>query len=212
MRILIGTNNPGKAKEFRDWLVAEGFSAITLSEMDIPSVDEKGTTFEENAEAKAVAYAAKTGLITLADDGGLEIDALNGAPGVYSRRWTGSEDATDEELACAVIETMRHVPEGLRTARLRTVVAAAYPDGRVFTSSMAIEGTIDHVVDLTKIGPGYPYRALFRVTAFDLLFADLTAEQHTEVNHRRAALMRLIPRLKATEAISAQVPALQETL
>lgn len=205
MRILIGTNNAGKAREFRDQLAHEGFATMTLGDLDIPSVEETGETFEENAEAKAVAYAAKTGIITVADDGGLEIDVLGGAPGVYSRRWTGDEDASDEALAAAVIARMAGVPDELRTARLRTVVSVAYPDGRTFSASEAIEGRIEDTVNLTRIFPGYPYRALFRVTAFDKLFCDLTEEEHEAVNHRRAALRRLLPRLKATEAIALSV-------
>jgi len=205
MRILIGTNNAGKAKEFRDLLVHEGFAVMTLADLDIPSVEETGVTFAENAEAKAVAYAAKTGLITVADDGGLEIDALDGAPGVYSRRWTGDENASDEALAAAVISHMAGVPDPLRTARLRTVVTIAYPDGRTFSASEAIDGHIETSVDLGRITPGYPYRALFRVTALDKLFCDLTQGEHEMVNHRRAALLQLLPKLKATEAIALSV-------
>lgn len=205
MRILIGTSNPGKVEEFREMLVAEGFSVITLADLDIPSIEETGTTFEENALLKASSYAADSGLITIADDGGLEIDALKGAPGVYSRRWTGDENATDEALARAVIERMRGVLPGMRTARLRTVVAMAYPDGRTRTVTEAIEGAITADVDLSRIRPGYPYRALFQVSRFHKLFADLTPEEHAEVNHRKAALRQFIPGLHATEAIS--VPA-----
>lgn len=203
MRILIGTSNPGKAEEFRGLLAAEGFSVITLADLDIPSIEETGTTFEENAVLKAATYAADTGLITIADDGGLEIDALGGAPGVYSRRWTGDENATDEELALAVIERMRGVLPGMRDARLRTVVTVAYPDGRARSVAEAIEGTITEDVDLSLIRPGYPYRALFQVTRFHKRFANLTPEEHMEVNHRRAALNQLIPGLHATEAICA---------
>ena len=207
MRILIGTSNPGKAQEFRDILVSEGFSVLTLADLDMPSIEETGNTFEENAIMKASTYAADSGLITIADDAGLEIDALGGAPGVYSRRWTGDENATDIELAEAIIIRMQDVLPGMRTARLRTVVALAYPDGRVKTSTAAIEGTIDEKLDATRISPGYPYRALFTVDRFDKLYSDLTEEEHSVVNHRRAAMTRLIPSLRATEAITSPVSA-----
>lgn len=203
MRILIGTSNPGKAEEFREILVAEGFSVITLADLDIPPIEETGVTFEENALLKASSYTADSGLITVADDSGLEIDALNGTPGIYSRRWTGDENATDETLARAVIERMRGVLPGMRTARLRVVVAVAYPDGRARTATESIEGVITADVDISRIRPGYPYRALFHIARFHKLFEDLTPEEHAEVNHRRAALRQLIPGLHATAAISA---------
>ncbi len=197
MRMLIGTTNPGKAKELEGLLRPHGFSCVTLTEAGLETIEETGATFEENAVMKAEAYAKASGLPTLADDGGLEIDALAGAPGVRSHRWAG-DGATDLKLFLTVLERMKGVPANKRTARLRTVVALASPDGATRTASKAIEGRIveEDAAEPEKISPGFPYRALLVVEACGKLFSDLTDEEHARINHRHQALQELLPLLE----------------
>ena len=194
MKILIGSTNPGKAAELERCVRELGFETVLPAELDLGSVEETGATFEENAILKATTYAKASGLVTLADDSGLEIDALGGAPGVYSRRWAG-EDATDLKLAVTVIDRLKPFPANKRAARLKCVVAVARPDGEVATAWSAIEGRIAEELDASKIIPGMPYRSLLIVDGYGKLYADLTPEEHAEANHRRKACQKIAPEL-----------------
>ncbi len=175
-------------------LNAAGFKTVSLADLGLEDIEETGATFKENAVLKAVHYAKQTGLVTVADDSGLEIDALGGAPGIKSKRWIG-ENATWEDLALAVIERMKDVPVGQRSARLRTVMSVATADGQVKTAEATIEGEIPEALDKSLIQEGYPYRALLHVTQFNKLYAELTHEEHEQVNQRRKALNELLPAL-----------------
>jgi len=194
-KVLVGTFNPAKSVEMSAFLKAEGFEVVTLAETDLGDIEETGATFEENALLKARYYAEQSGLVTVADDSGFEVDALNGAPGIKSKRWIG-EDATWEDLARAIIERTEDVPAGERGARLHTVMAAVTPDGELRTAEAAIEGRIPPTLDESKIAAGYPYRALLIVDGYDKLYADLTEEEHDQVNQRRKALGELLPFLR----------------
>jgi len=141
MRLLIGTSNPGKAAELAGYLEPLGFELLTLSDLDLEPVEETGETFEENAVLKAKAYAAASGLPTLADDAGLEVDALGGAPGVRTHRWLGDE-VTDLKLFLAILDRLKDVRPPKRTARLKVVLALAKPDGTVVTVARSAEGAI----------------------------------------------------------------------
>lgn len=198
MRLLIGTGNPGKAAELAGYLEPLGFEVLTLSDLDLAPVEETGETFEENAVLKAKAYAAASGLPTLADDAGLEIDALGGAPGVRTHRWLG-EDATDLKLFLAVLDRLRGVPMSKRTARLKVVLALAKPDGTVVTVARSAEGAIveDDEARPDKIVSGYPFKSLLRVDALGKLYCDLTEEEHEAHNHRAIAIRDLLPELEA---------------
>lgn len=198
MRILIGTSNPGKAVELAGYLEPLGFEVLTLADLDLKPVEETGETFEENAVLKAKAYAAASGLPTLADDAGLEVDALGGAPGVRTHRWLG-EDVTDLKLFIAILDRLRGVPAPKRTARLKVVLALARPDGTVMTVSRAAEGAIVEEGEARpdKIVPGYPFKSLLRLEANGKLYCDLTEEEHEEHNHRAQAVRDLLPELEA---------------
>ncbi len=192
MKILVGTANPGKARELVELLAGTGIEVVSLRDVGLSAIEETGTTFEENALLKARTYAAASGLPCLADDGGLEIDALDGAPGVYSHRWAG-EQASDFDLAEKVIVSLADVPADGRSARLRTVLAFTMPDGESLTVDRSIAGRIAMSYDRAKIQSGYPYRSLLIVDRYGKLFADLTHEEHEAVNHRRAALREILP-------------------
>ncbi len=192
MKLLVGTTNPSKAKEIAELVGGAGIEVVTLKDVGLSSIEETGATFEENAVLKATTYARASGLPCVADDGGLEIDALGGAPGVYSHRWAG-ENATDLDLATKVIESLRGTPTAKRTARLRSVTAFAMPGGRVVTADRHIAGHIVESFDPQKLRPGFPYRCLLMIDAYGKLYADLTEEEHRAVNHRHAAFKELLP-------------------
>jgi XTP/dITP diphosphohydrolase len=198
MKLLLGTNNPGKAAELRGYIEPLGFEVLTLSDLDIPSVEETGETFEEIALLTAKAYAAATGLPTLSDDAGLEVDALGGAPGVRTHRWLGDE-VTDLKLFIALLDRLRGVPKPKRTARLKVVLALARPDGTVVTVARAAEGAIveEDEARPDMILPGYPFKSLLRLDATGTLYCDLSEEEHQEHNHRAKAIRDLLPELEA---------------
>src|SRR5690348_15468309 len=129
-RLLIATTNPHKVEEFRAILGELPYQLVSLRDVPpVAEVDETGSTFEENAVLKAVGYARATGLLALADDSGLEIDALGGEPGVYSSRWAGP-DVTYPERFRLLAARLAGVPAGGRTARYRCVIAVAGPGDR----------------------------------------------------------------------------------
>lgn len=197
MKVLIATKNPGKAREMAR-IMGESFEVVTLLDLpDAPDLEETGATFQENAVLKAKYYHEWSGLPVVAGDGGLEIDALNGEPGVFSRRWPmGNEtpgepgrEKTDQEMIDIAIEKLRGVPDELRRARL--VDVEVFYDG---TRLITVEDHTDGMIATgrsTDFEPGYPFRAIFRIPQFNKLFRDLNDEEHAEVNHRRRALTKL---------------------
>ena len=198
-KLLVATTNPGKLKEFREALAVLGMNIVSLKDFpDILPVEETGNTFEENAKLKAKAYYARTKLPTLADDAGLEIDALGGEPGVKSRRWIdGEHEATDEELVAYALKRLEGVSREKRTARLRTVIA--FFDGKTMrTATDATEGVIAEEA-AKEIEAGYPFRSLLWLPEFQKLYKDLTPAEHAKANHRLRALEELKP-FMSTEA------------
>lgn len=191
-RILVATTNPGKLKEIRAGLADIGADILSLKDFpDVLPVEETGKTFEENAKIKAKGYYARTGVPTVADDAGLEIDALHGEPGVKTRRWIhGNRDSTDAELVAYALKRLQGVPDEKRTARLRTVIAF-YDGKKMHTATAATEGRI--VGEAARdIEPGYPFRSLLFLPQFGKLYKDLTPAEHIKTNHRLMALKKLI--------------------
>lgn len=188
MKILIATKNPGKAREMKTFL-GNGFETVSLTDLaDAPDIEENGDTFEENALLKAGFYFGWSGIPSVADDSGLEIDYLNGEPGVLSRRWPGYE-ATDEKLIEIALKKLDGVPKERRTARLRTV--GLYYDGKQTLSRTAsVEGYITENY-CGHCEKGYPFRAIFWLPRFSKLYQDLTHEEHEEINHRKVVYGQL---------------------
>src|SRR3989344_2907499 len=188
MKILIATKNPGKAREMKVFL-GDGFEIVSLTDLlGAPDIEETGETFEENALLKAKFYFDWSGIPSIADDAGLEIDHLNGEPGVLSRRWPGYE-ATDEELIEMALKKLGGVPKERRTANLRTV--GLYYDGKNTLSQTAtVEGYIteDYCGHCEK---GYPFRSIFWISQFNKLYQDLTPEEHDKINHRKVVYGQL---------------------
>jgi XTP/dITP diphosphohydrolase len=195
--LLIATTNPGKFNELKKAL--RDIPTKTFSLRDFPKiklVEETGETFEKNAELKARGYGEQTGLPTIADDGGLEIDALNGEPGIKSHRWLSSNrESTDKELIIYALDRLRGVPREKRGARLRTVVAFYdVINGKVYLESESVSGYIVEEMPDDVI-PGFPFRSLLFIPQFGKLYKDLTEEEHRGINHRLKALGRLKPKI-----------------
>jgi XTP/dITP diphosphohydrolase len=185
VNLLIATNNPGKIVEYQDIFANLSIRLTSLSNEGI-TLDpaETGITFEENAILKAKAFAEASSLLTLADDSGLEIDALGGAPGIYSARYGNTAKEDDEGRRQLVLEKMKDVPWPERTARFRCVVALATKEGIVGTVEGKVEGFIAYEA---KGQHGFGYDPIFYYPPFDRTLAQVAAEQKHEVSHRGRA-------------------------
>jgi XTP/dITP diphosphohydrolase len=183
-KLLVATNNRGKLREYARLLGELPFELVTLSDVGIEAeVEETGSTMEENAVSKAVAYSEMSGLVTLADDSGLEVDALNGEPGVRSRRYAG-DNASDEERNRYLLSKLSTVPWEKRGARFRCVIAVATPEGSVQTC----EGTCEGLISLDARGEGgFGYDPVFYLPELDRRMAELTLDEKNNVSHRARA-------------------------
>ena len=190
--LLVGTQNPGKRREYQDLLFELPLHWVSPQEagLDAFEPEETGTTFEENARLKALAYAQAADMPALADDSGLEVDALDGAPGVYSARY-GGPGATDADRYEKLLKALEAVPESQRGARFVCVVALAWPDGRVYTARGTLEGRIGHAAQGTF---GFGYDPIF-VLPDGRHLAELPAGEKHTISHRGAALAAFKPTL-----------------
>ena len=193
MRLLIATRNPGKLKEYEQLLAGLPVTLTYLSGEGIAhEVEETGETFADNAIHKAEEYARISGLLTLADDSGLEVDALDGEPGVHSARYAGPR-ATDEDRYQLLLEKMRHVPWEERGARFRCVIAVAEPEGGVWTT----EGTCEGVITLAPKGEhGFGYDPVFYLPDQEKTMAQLAPEVKNRMSHRARAAQEIRPILE----------------
>ena len=183
-KLLVATNNRGKLREYAELLKGIPFELTTLSEKGIhEEIKETGSSLKQNAIYKAIEYAKLSGLITLADDSGLEVDALNGEPGPLSRRYAG-ENVTDSERNNYLLAKLRNVPQGKRTARFRAVIAIAFPDGKVKTAGGVCEGII--AFDAKGEG-GFGYDPIFYLPKLDKHMAELSLAEKNMISHRAKA-------------------------
>ncbi|MBI2193153.1 MAG: XTP/dITP diphosphatase [Planctomycetes bacterium] len=206
--ILVGSRNAGKVREIQALL--EGIPVVWrgLAEFrGAPEVEESGATFEENAGEKALILAAHLGLWVLADDSGLEVDALGGAPGVRSARYAG-QHGDDASNIAKLLHALENVPDDARTARFRCAVALAAPGRMLLTASGVCEGRI---VRTPRGDRGFGYDPVFLYPPAGKTFGELEEEYKNRVSHRAAALRRigeaLIPFLQSTEAPVQETPA-----
>ena len=199
-RLLLGTRNPGKVKEIMTILADSGWTFSSLQEFDrVGPAAEDGVTYAENAIAKARFYAAATGVWALADDSGLEVAALGGAPGVYSARYAG-EGASDADRRRLLLSELVKVDSDDRRARFVAAVAIASPGGEVLNLSEGIcEGTITFEPRGTS---GFGYDPLFVPNGYNQTFAELPDELKNRISHRARALMRLRDSLDHLEPAS----------
>lgn len=194
--LVLASGNPGKLRELAAMLEDFDYQLRPQSEFGVGPVAETGTTFVENAIIKARHAAAQTGLAALADDSGIEVDALGGAPGVYSARFAG-EDAGDEANNALLVEKLREVPEARRGARYRAVIVlmrhAADP------SPLICEGSWEGVIRLEPAGSGgFGYDPYFFLPALGCTSAELGAEDKNRLSHRGQAIAELGRRLGET--------------
>ena len=186
-RLVLATRNEGKAREITSLLRGLPLEILTLRDFpEVPELAEEGDTFAANAAAKALAVARATGLMALADDSGLEVDHLEGAPGVRSSRFAG-EKAGDAENNHKLLRMLAGVPRDRRTARFRCVVAIALPDGRVSLAEGSCEGII---TEEPRGAMGFGYDPLFLVPGLGLTFAELDPGIKNEISHRGRAMRR----------------------
>ena len=192
-RIVFATGNQGKMREIREIMQDLGCEIISMKEAGIlADIEENGTTFEENAliKAKSVASISKElgySDIVIADDSGLEIDALNKEPGIYSARYMG-EDTPYSEKNANLISRLAGVPDEKRTARFVCAIAAVLPDGRTLTTRATIEGRIGYE---EKGSNGFGYDPIFQVPEYGCSTAELTMEQKNRISHRGKARQRM---------------------
>jgi XTP/dITP diphosphohydrolase len=182
MRLLIATTNPGKVREYQALLNGLSLDLIGLNEVGITSeIEETGATYEENAELKARTYASMCGLLTLADDSGLEVDALDGRPGVYSARYAEDNAQRIQKL----LAELQNVPDSQRTARFQCAIALAWPDGHVEISTGSCEGRIDHEPHGAN---GFGYDPIFYMPEYHATLAELPRDFKNAVSHRAHAV------------------------
>lgn len=196
MRILIATMNDGKLREYQRLLAdVPGLALDTMASLATRvDVEEDRDTFEGNASKKASEIAAVAGIPCLADDSGLEVDALEGRPGVYSARYSG-EGATDASNNEKLLDELREVPDEERTARFRCAIVVADADGRVLAATDGTcEGRIGHAL---RGKHGFGYDPLFIPEGYDQTMAELGPETKNEISHRAEAAARLVPLLRA---------------
>lgn len=193
MRIIFATGNEGKMREIRMIMADLGLEILSMKEAGIcVEVDENGTTFEENAVIKAKGIAAVCNDIVLADDSGLEIDALNKEPGVYSARYMG-EDTSYRIKNANLIERLEGVADEDRTARFVCAIAAVLPDGRVLETKAAMEGRIGYE---ERGENGFGYDPIFMLPEYGKSTAELSSEEKNKLSHRGKALRLMKDKLK----------------
>ncbi len=198
LRLVVATGNIDKAREISAVLANAGADVELVPRPDdVPEVDETGSTLVANARLKAEALRDATGLAAVADDTGLEVDALGGAPGVFSARYAG-EDATYADNVAKVLAAVSEVRRASRTARFRTAVVLAYPDG----SELVAEGVVEGVITVEPRGTGgFGYDSVFAPAgAGGRTFAELAPDHKHAISHRGRALRALAVRLREADA------------
>jgi XTP/dITP diphosphohydrolase len=196
--LLIATTNRAKLSEYRLLLADLPLTLLSLGDVGIKvAPQENGATFAENALIKARFYRQVSGLATLADDGGLEIDALGGEPGVRSHRWLDGGEASDEALVAEVLRRMQGIEDKRRSARLKAAIALVYGvkgQEREAINEAALEGVIAHRA-YPSYRPGFPYRSLLFLPQRGCFYAELDDREAASLSQRKAALEGIRPHL-----------------
>ncbi|MXX04613.1 MAG: XTP/dITP diphosphatase [Gemmatimonadetes bacterium] len=192
MTLVLATRNPGKISEIKALLPGVRVAPAAFF-TGCPEPEETGSTFEENALIKARAVSSYTGRTALADDSGLEVDALDGAPGVHSARYAGT-DATDLDNIRRLLDALDGISDAERTARFRCVMAVVVPDGRAWTAEGACEGRI---LQAPRGAAGFGYDPLFVPAGYENTFAELDAGVKNRISHRAQTLRRIADVLKS---------------
>lgn len=194
MRVALASNNQNKLREMKAILSPLGWEILNMKELGI-SVDpeENGLTFEENSAIKAKAVMEACGLPAIADDSGVEVDALDGAPGVHSARYGGDACEDDKARNRFLVKNMEHVPDDKRTGRFVSVITMAMPDGTVISARGELEGQILR----EEAGDGgFGYDPLFYIPNEGCTMAELTPERKNEISHRAVALQKFVEKIQ----------------
>jgi len=191
MKLLVATQNPGKVREFRFLLASLSTRLCFPPELGLQvEVPEDGDTYADNARQKALSYARLSGLLTLADDSGLEVDALDGAPGIRSARYTAGHDA---DRVAALLAQLREVPWEQRRARFRCVVVIATPSGELHSA----EGVCEGVIAFEPAGQGgFGYDPVFYLPDYGCTMAQLPQGEKNRTSHRARAVEAALPVLR----------------
>lgn len=192
MKVIMATTNPNKVREIKEMLEGTNIEVSSLADLGIDAeIEENGSTFEENALIKASKIAKQAKGIVLADDSGLEIDALDGKPGIHSARFM--DGAPYEEKCAEILRQMSDVPDDKRSARFICAMAMVYPDGRKKTFEGRFEGYISREYKGTN---GFGYDPIFFVPEFGKTSAEMLPEEKNAVSHRGKALKMVVEELK----------------
>lgn len=193
-KLLLATGNEGKLQEITDLL--RNLEVVILRPSDLHlslQVDEVGQTYAENAAKKALTYTHASGLLTLADDSGLEVQALNGAPGIYSARFAPQKGATDADRRLYLLQQLQRHPRPWG-AEFRCTVALATPDEKIRITEGSCRGTI---IPVERGSAGFGYDPIFLVNGMDKTMAELSMAEKNQVSHRANAINAAIPILKS---------------
>ena len=194
MKFILASHNKGKLAEMQKILGELGVEVVLQSDLGLDlEPEEDGATFTENARIKARAVMEASGMPAIADDSGLMVDALDGAPGVYSARYGGSHDRTDEERYRYLLSNLENVPDEKRSAKFVSVITLLYPDGHAIVARGECPGTILHA---PRGENGFGYDPVFFVTSEGKSMAELSPERKNEISHRARALQVLAARLE----------------
>lgn len=192
-KLLIATNNQGKVLELQELLAGSGIEFVTPAQIDLQlDVVEDGSTYQENAGKKAIAFAQASGLISLADDSGLQVDALGGAPGLYSARYSPKPGANDKDRRDFLLENLKDKPRPW-TAHFHATIAVAKPNGEIEFAEGNCYGEI--IPEERGMG-GFGYDAIFFMPEFGRTMAELDMEEKNRFSHRALAVLAAMPILK----------------
>ncbi len=185
-KLILASSNKGKINEIKEML--PDYEILSMADAGFTGdIEENGTTFEENAMIKARAVWEKTGHTVLADDSGLEVDAINKEPGIYSARYLGEDTPFDQKMD-DILRRLENVPDEKRTARFVCAMAAVLPDG----SEKTVRGTMEGYIGYEKKGTnGFGYDPIFVVPEYELTVAQLDSDQKNRISHRGAALRKM---------------------
>ena len=189
-KLLIATNNKGKVKELQELLKNTGIELVTPAQVNLQlDVVEDGNTYAENATKKAFAFANASGMISLADDSGLEVDALDGAPGLYSARYSPEPNATDADRRAYLLQNLKNKPRPW-TARFRATIAISIPNGDVHLTEGICEGEI---IPEERGTGGFGYDPIFLLPELGKTMAELSMDEKNRLSHRARAVVKAEP-------------------
>ena len=195
MKFVLASHNKNKLREMQEILGALGVEVVLQSELGLSiDVEETGETFEENSYLKAKAVMEATGLPAIADDSGLCVDVLGGAPGIYSARYGDEDYVTDQDRRLLLLKNMRGIRSEERTARFVCVITLLWPDGRKLVAKGFVEGLITFE---PRGEDGFGYDPVFYVPAFGCTTAEMSDEQKNAISHRGKAFVQLLPQIRA---------------